>query len=33
MGHVFMGSYTAFEGHGEHNAQEASQTYLNEIQN
>jgi hypothetical protein len=31
MGHVFMGSYTAFEGHGEHNAQEASQTYLNEI--
>jgi hypothetical protein len=31
MGHVFMGSYTAFEGHGEHNAEEASQTYLNEI--
>jgi hypothetical protein len=31
MGHVFMGSYTAFEGNGEHNAEEVSQTYLNEI--
>ena len=31
MGHVFTGSYTAFEGQGEHNAQEVSQTYLNEI--
>ena len=31
MGHVFMGSYTAFEGHSEHNGEEASQTYLNEI--
>jgi hypothetical protein len=31
MGHVFMGSYTAFEGHGEHDAQEVSQAYLNEI--
>ena len=31
MGHVFTGSYTAFEGHNEHNADEVSQTYLNEI--
>lgn len=31
MGHVFMGSYTAFEGQGEHNAGDVSQTYLNEI--
>jgi hypothetical protein len=31
MGHVFMGSYTAFQGHGEHNAEDVSQTYLNEI--
>lgn len=32
MGHNFQGSYTAFEGQGEHNAAEAaSQTYLNEI--
>ena len=31
MGHVFTGSYTAFEGRGEHNADEVSQTYLNEI--
>ena len=31
MGHVFMGSYTAFEGHAEHNADEISQTYLSEI--
>jgi hypothetical protein len=28
---VFTGTYTAFEGHGEHNADEVSQTYLNEI--
>ncbi len=31
MGHSFHGSYTAFEGHGEHNGPEASQTYLSEI--
>jgi hypothetical protein len=31
MGHVFTGSYTAFQGQGEHNTQAASQTYLNEI--
>ena len=31
MGHVFTGSYTAFEGQGEHNAQSVSQAYLNEI--
>ncbi len=31
MGHVFMGTYTAFEGQGERNAQPASQAYLNEI--
>ena len=31
MGHIFMGSYTAFEGHGEHNTDEVSQTYLSEI--
>ena len=31
MGHVFTGSYTAFQGQGEHNSQAASQTYLNEI--
>jgi hypothetical protein len=31
MGHVFMGSYTAFEGHAEKNADEVSQNYLNEI--
>ena len=31
MGHVFRGSYTAFEGHAEHNNEEVSQTYLNEI--
>src|SRR4030095_14490168 len=31
MGHSFMGSYTAFEGHQEHDTAEASQTYLNEI--
>jgi hypothetical protein len=31
MGHRFMGSYTAFEGGGEHNTEAASQTYLNEI--
>jgi hypothetical protein len=31
MGHVFMGSYTAFEGHGEHNANEVAQTYVSEI--
>lgn len=31
MGHVFTGSYTAFEGHEEHNAEDVSQTYLNEI--
>jgi hypothetical protein len=31
MGHVFMGSYTAFEGQGEKNRGEVSQAYLNEI--
>jgi len=31
MGHSFQGSYTAFEGHGEHDGGNASQTYLNEI--
>jgi hypothetical protein len=31
MGHVFTGSYTAFEGHGEHNAEQVSQVYLSEI--
>jgi hypothetical protein len=31
MGHVFMGSYTAFEGRGGHNSEEVSQVYLNEI--
>ena len=31
MGHSFTGSYTAFEGQGEQNAQPASQEYLNEI--
>ena len=31
MGHVFTGSYTAFQGQGEHNTQAASQVYLNEI--
>ena len=32
MGHVFIGSYTAFEGQGEHNSPVApSQRYLNEI--
>jgi hypothetical protein len=31
MGHSFQGSYTAFEGRGEQNGSEASQTYLNEI--
>jgi hypothetical protein len=31
MGHSFQGSYTAFEGRGEQNSSEASQTYLNEI--
>jgi hypothetical protein len=31
MGHSFQGSYTAFEGQGEHNSAVASQTYLNEI--
>jgi hypothetical protein len=31
MGHSFQGSYTAFEGRGEKNDSEASQTYLNEI--
>jgi hypothetical protein len=31
MGHSFQGSYTAFEGHSEHNSEAASQTYLNEI--
>jgi hypothetical protein len=31
MGHSFQGSYTAFEGHGEKNSPEASQTYLDEI--
>ena len=31
MGHSFNGSYTAFEGHEEHNAATVSQDYLNEI--
>src|SRR6185295_9222936 len=31
MGHVFNGSYTAFEGQGEHNTHKVSQAYLNEI--
>jgi hypothetical protein len=31
MGHSFLGSYTAFEGRGEKNGPEASQSYLNEI--
>ena len=31
MGHVFTGSYTAFEGQGEHNRKSISQSYLNEI--
>jgi len=31
MGHDFEGSYTAFEGQGEHSGKAASQTYLNEI--
>src|SRR4030095_480183 len=31
MGHVFQGSYTAFEGQGERNTKPVSQTYLNEI--
>jgi len=31
MGHSFQGSYTTFEGLGEHNHDMASQTYLNEI--
>jgi hypothetical protein len=31
MGHSFQGSYTAFEGRGEKNSAEASQTYLDEI--
>jgi hypothetical protein len=31
MGHVFTGSYTAFEGQGEHNSAPVSQVYLNEI--
>ena len=31
MGHSFQGSYTAFEGRGEKNSSDASQTYLNEI--
>jgi hypothetical protein len=31
MGHTFQGSYTTFEGQNEHNAEPASQTYLNEI--
>jgi hypothetical protein len=31
MGHNFQGSYTAFEGRGEKNSSEASQTYLEEI--
>jgi hypothetical protein len=31
MGHNFQGSYTSFEGHGEKNSPEASQTYLEEI--
>jgi len=31
MGHVFTGSYTAFQGQGEHNSPAVSQVYLNEI--
>src|SRR5215471_15804134 len=31
MGHSFEGSYTSFEGRGEKNSAEASQTYLDEI--
>ncbi|HTW65601.1 MAG TPA: hypothetical protein VME17_13320 [Bryobacteraceae bacterium] len=31
MGHSFQGSYTTFEGQGEHDAASASQTYLDEI--
>jgi hypothetical protein len=31
MGHSFLGSYGVFEGRGEQNSAEASQTYLNEI--
>jgi hypothetical protein len=31
MGHSFTGSYTAFEGHAENNAPEASQEYLSQI--
>ncbi len=31
MGHSFHGSYTAFEGRGEKNSAQASQTYLDEI--
>ena len=31
MGHVFQGSYTAFEGQGEHSTRAVSQEYLNEI--
>lgn len=31
MGHSFDGSYTAFEGNGEHNRAGSSQQYLNEI--
>jgi hypothetical protein len=31
MGHSFQGNYTAFEGRGEKNSAEASQTYLEEI--
>jgi hypothetical protein len=31
MGHLFQGTYTAFEGRGEKNSAQASQAYLNEI--
>jgi hypothetical protein len=31
MGHIFTGSYSAFEANGEHNTAPASQTYLEEI--
>ena len=31
MGHSFQGSYTAFEGQGEHDGGNVSQSYLNEI--
>ncbi len=31
MGHSFQGDYTAFEGQGEHDAGNVSQSYLNEI--